>query len=73
MPEDETFTDFMIRAMEGQENVEQAMVIMRRSDGTFGYKSFHQEVMDTLGMLRFAAMSVENETIKLWNDGETHA
>jgi hypothetical protein len=67
---DETFTDFMIRAMEGQENVQQALVIMRRTDGTFGYKSFNQEVMDTLGMLRFTALDVENNTIKMWNDEE---
>ena len=66
--ENETFTDFMIRAMEGQENIEQALVIVRRSDGSFGYKCFRQEVMDTLGMLQFTSMSVQNDTIKIWND-----
>lgn len=64
----ETFTDFMIRCMEDQHDVEQALVIYRRSDGTFGYKSYRQEVMDTLGMLRFTAMDVENTTIKMWNE-----
>ena len=67
---DETFTDFMIRTMEGQEGVQQALVIVRRSDGSFGYKAFNQEVMDTLGMLQFTAMSVQNDTIKMWNGEE---
>lgn len=70
MPDDETFTDFMVRCMEGEENVQQAMVIVRRSDGTFGYKLFHQEVMDTLGMLRFTAMDVEHQTVKMWREEE---
>ena len=67
---DDTFTDFMIRTMEGQEGVEQALVIMRRSDGSFGYKCFRQEVMDTLGMLHFTEMSVKNDTIRMWNGEE---
>lgn len=66
----ETFTEFMIRCMESQDNIEQAIVIMRRSDGTFGYRTFQQEVMDTLGMLRFTAMSIENDTINLWKSEE---
>lgn len=68
MPENDTFTDFMIRSMAGQTDVQQALVIMRRADGSFGYKAFNQEIMDTLGMLRFTAMSVENDTVKMWND-----
>ena len=68
MPDDATFTDFMIRTMEGEEGVEQAIVIMRRDDGSFGYKCFRQEIMDTLGMLQFTEMSVRNDTIKMWND-----
>lgn len=67
--QDATFTDFMIRCLEGNDLVEQALVIVRRSDGSFGYKCFHQEVMDTLGMLEFTSMSVKNDTIKLWQDG----
>jgi hypothetical protein len=66
----ETFTDFMIRCMESEHDVSQCVVIIRRSDGTFGYKTFNQEVMDTLGMLRFTAMSVEHETIKIWQGEE---
>lgn len=69
MPDDTdaTFTDFMIRCMESEHDVEQAALIVRRTDGTFGYKVFHQEVMDTLGMLRFTSLSIEHETIKIWN------
>jgi len=66
--EDRTFTDFMIRAMESQQDVEQALVIYRRSDGSFGYKAWNQAVMDTLGMLRFCAMSVEHYAVKVWNE-----
>jgi len=67
---EETFTDFMIRCMEGEHDVQQAAVIVRRSDGTFGYKTMNQEVMDTLGMLRFAALSLEHETINIWRGEE---
>jgi len=67
---DATFTDFMIRCMENQEDVQQAMLIMRRADGTFGYRTFNQEVMDSLGMMRLAALSIENDTIKMWRDEE---
>ena len=67
---EETFTEFMIHCMEGQEDVQQAMVIVRRGNGTFGYKTLNQEVMDTLGMLRYTALSVENDTIKIWRDNE---
>ena len=66
MPEDETFTDFMIRCMEGEESVSSAFVIMRRQDGTIGYKSFRQEVADTLGILRFTSLSVENDLLEHW-------
>jgi len=64
------FTEFMILCMESQEDVQQAVVIMRRSDGTLGYKAFNQEVMDTLGMLRFTTMSVEHDTIRMWMNEE---
>ena len=69
-PRKETFTDFMIRCMEGEHDVQQVAVIIRRSDGTFGYKTLNQEVMDTLGMLRFTALSIENDTVKIWRDEE---
>ena len=66
MPEDETFTDFMIHCMEGEESVSSAFVIMRRQDGTIGYKAFRQEVADTLGILRFTSLSVENDLLEHW-------
>ena len=66
----ETFTDFMIRAMESEHDVQQAAVIVRRSDGSFGYKTLNQEVMDTLGMLRFTALSIEHEPVKIWQGEE---
>ena len=69
MAEDrETFTDFMVRCIEGEESVDQAVVIVRRGNGTVGYKCFRQEVADTLGLLRFTALSVENDIISQWRD-----
>ena len=65
---DETFTDLMIRCMEGEDSVSSAFVIMRRRDGTIGYKSFNQEVADTLGVLRFTQLSVENDLVSHWKE-----
>lgn len=70
MSEQETFTDFMVRCMTNEDQVQQAIVVMRRSDGTLGYRTFRQEVMDTLGMLRYTALSVEHDTVKIWNQEE---
>lgn len=64
----ESFTDFMIRSMTGEEGVVQALLIIRREDGTIGYRPFEQEVADTLGMLRFATLSVENDLLNSWRD-----
>lgn len=65
---DETFTDFMIRAMEGCDDVSSATVILRRQDGTIGYKCYNQQAADTLGLLRFMALSVENDLIAGWRE-----
>jgi hypothetical protein len=62
----ETFTDFMVRCLEGQDEVTSATLILRRSDGTIGYRVFNQEVADTLGLMRVAALSVENDLVSGW-------
>lgn len=64
--DEESFTDFMIRCMEAEDGVVQAFVVVRRGDGSVGYKAFRQEVADTLGLLRVAALSVENDLISEW-------
>ena len=64
--ENGTFTDFMVRAMAGQDDVQSAFIVMRKADGTIGYKCFNQQVADTLGLLRFAALSVENDLVQGW-------
>lgn len=64
--DEETFTDFMIRCMSAEDEVTQAFVIVRRSNGSFGYKAFRQECADTLGMLRMTALSVENDLVQGW-------
>jgi hypothetical protein len=64
--DDETYTDFMVRCMTGEDAVTQAFVIVRRSDGSIGYRSFRQECADTLGMLRVTALSVENDLTQEW-------
>lgn len=63
---DETFTDFMIRCMTAEESVQQALVIVRRGDGTVGYKAFQQQFADSIGLLRLTQMSVENDLIQEW-------
>jgi len=67
MPE-ETFTDFMVRCLEQQDAVTSATLIVRRSDGTIGYRCFNQEVADTLGLMRVASLSVENDLISGWKE-----
>jgi hypothetical protein len=64
--EDKDFTEYMIRCMEGEEDVSSAIVILRRKDSTVTYKVFRQEVADTLGILRFVALAVENDVLKSW-------
>jgi hypothetical protein len=66
--EDADFTSFMIRCMEGKDNVTDAIFIYRLDDGTIGYRAFNQDMADSLGMLRFASMSVENDLINNWKD-----
>lgn len=63
---EETFTDFMVRCMTGEDSVMQAFVAMRRENGTIGYKCFRQEFGDGVGLLRVAQLSVENELIQRW-------
>lgn len=65
---EETFTDFMIRSMEDEDDVVSAFTILRKSDGTIGYKVFNQQVADTLGLLRFAALSIENDLVNGWRE-----
>lgn len=66
--ENETFTDFMVRCMEGEDEVSQAILCIRRSNGSVGYRVFRQEVADSLGTLRVAALSIENDLIQAWRD-----
>lgn len=66
--EQENFTDFMIRTMEGEDSVTSAFVVIRRQDGTIGYKCPNQEFADTFGMLRFATLSLENDLISHWRE-----
>lgn len=66
--EQENFTDFMIRTMEGEDSVTSAFVVIRRQDGTIGYKCLNQEFADTFGMLRFATLSLENDLISHWRE-----
>ena len=63
---DDTFTDFMIRCMEAEDSVQSAFVVVRRGDQSIGYKCFNQEIADTLGLLRVAALSVENDLVSGW-------
>lgn len=64
--DDKTFTDFMVRCMTDEDAVTQAFFVVRRGDGTIGYKSFRQEYADTLGLLRVTALAVENDLIQEW-------
>jgi hypothetical protein len=64
----ETYTDFMIRAMSGEDEVQSAFLIIRRSNGTIGYRTMNQEMADTIGILRFAQLSVENDLVSGWKD-----
>lgn len=66
--DEETFTDFMVRCMTSEDAVVQAMFVVRRCDQTVGYKFFKQEVADTLGLLRLAALSVENDLTEQWRN-----
>ena len=66
---DQTFTDFMVNCMEGEDSTVSAILCIRRADGTLGYRTFNQEVADTLGMLRVTTLSVEQDLIEAWRDG----
>lgn len=66
--QDIDFTAFMVRCLEGEDEVQSAFVMMRRSDGTIGYRSYKQEVADTIGLLRFVSLAVENDLVKGWKD-----
>jgi hypothetical protein len=68
MEPEETFTDFMVRCMEGEDEIKSAIVVIRRGNETIGYKCFNQEVSDTLGLLRVAALSVENDLTSQWRN-----
>ena len=63
-----TFTDFIIESMAEKDNVVQALLIWRREDGSIGYNAFNQEMADSLGMLRFAAVALENDLVKGWRE-----
>lgn len=63
----QSFTDFMIECMQGEDEVSSAFVILRRSSGFIAYKPFNQEVADSLGMLRFAQISLESDLVKNWS------
>ena len=65
---DETFTDFMIGCMQGEDAVSSAFVIVRRSDGTVGYRAYRQDVSDTLGLLRYVGLSVESDLVRGWQE-----
>jgi hypothetical protein len=65
---DQTFTDFMVRCMENEDDVASAILVVRRKEGSIGYRVFQQEVADTLGVLRVAALSVENDLISNWRE-----
>ena len=67
MEEDETFTDFMVRCMAGNDNVSAATLIYRRNDGSIGYKVFNQEFADTMGLLRFCQLSIEKDVVDSFN------
>ena len=64
----ETFTDFMVRSMADEDEVQSAFLIIRRSNGTIGYRSLNQEMADTIGLLRFAQLSVENDLVSGWKE-----
>jgi len=68
MEAEETFTDFMVRCMEGEDHVVSATFLVRRADQTIGYKCFKQEFADTIGLLRVAALSIENDLVAGWRE-----
>lgn len=63
----ETFTDFMVDVMAAQPEVSQALVILRREDGTIGYRTYQQEFADSLGMIDFTQLSMRNDLVRSWN------
>lgn len=66
---DLTFTDFMVNCMKGEDSTVSAILCIRRANGTIGYRTFNQEVADTLGILRVTALSVEQDLIDSWRNG----
>ena len=66
VPNDITFTDFMVQSLQGEDNIVSATLVMRREDGSIGYRCFNQQTADTLGLLRVASLSVEHDLVEGW-------
>jgi hypothetical protein len=50
------------------DSVASAILITRRKDGAIGYRiDGEQQSADTIGLLRFVAMSVEDDTKRAWH------
>ena len=43
------------------------VIIWRKEDGSIGYRCTH-DTADTMGLLRFALLSVEHDLIKSWDE-----
>lgn len=68
----ETFTDFMIRMMAGEENVRKAVVVFQSNTGVaceqWTADPDNQSKTDLLGLLRFAQLGVEHDLQEMWKD-----
>lgn len=52
------------------DSMQKVVVIWRRESGAIGYSvDGSQDSADTMGMLRFTSLSVENDLKKSWEEG----
>lgn len=54
-------SEFLISKMEGMDEVTQVLIVMRTSDGEISYDTCGQLASDTLGMISFVRVAVEED------------
>lgn len=64
----ESFMDFIMRVVEGADDISQAVIILRRNDETVGYKCMNQQFADTLGLVEFCRLSLHHDLAKAWEE-----
>lgn len=69
----ETFTDFMIRMMAGEENVRKAVLVFQSNNGVLYTQWSPEEApskTDMIGLLRFAQLGLEHDIVESWKQLE---